>query len=138
MREIVKQFLLTFIPSVLLIFGISLMIYFTDYSTKRKIIKTTEAHLVQLKKEVIIRHIDAVVSDLMFLAEQEELKDSIDQDELGKYMIPNYLSFAQKRALYDQIRILNDKGKEVLRVDYNHGQPEVLIELLLQSKKNRY
>ena len=138
MRKIVEQFLLTFIPSALLIFGISLMIYFTDYSTKRKIIKTREAHLVQLKKEVIIRHIDAVVSDLMFLAEQEELKDSIDQDKLGKYMIPNYLSFAQKRALYDQIRILNDKGKEVLRVDYNHGQPEVVIELLLQSKKNRY
>jgi len=138
MRKIVEQFLLIFIPSVLLIFGISLMIYFTDYSAKRKIIKTREAHLVQLKKEVIIRHIDAVVSDLMFLAEQEELKDSIDQDELGKYMIPNYLSFAQKRALYDQIRILNDKGKEVLRVDYNHGQPEVVVQLLLQSKEKRY
>ncbi len=138
MREIVKQFLLTFIPSVLLIFGISLMIYFTDFSAERKIIKTREAHLVQLKKEVIIRHIHAVVSDLMFLAEQEELRDSLDQDELGKYIISNYLSFAQKRALYEQIRILTDKGKEVLRVDYNRGKPEAVFDLVLQSKKNRY
>jgi len=138
MREIVKQFLVIFVPSVFLIFVISLMIYFTDNNAKRKIIKTREAHLVQLKKEVIIRHLHAVVSDLMFLAEQEELKDSIDQNKLGKYIIPNYLSFSQKRALYDQVRILTDKGKEVLRVDYNNGQPEVVFERVLQSKKNRY
>ena len=138
MRETIKQFLLIFIPSVLLIFGISLMIYFTDFNAERKIIKTRETHLVKLKKEVIIRHLHAVVSDLMFLAEQEELIDSIDQKKLGKYMVPNYLSFSQKRGLYDQIRILTDTGREVLRVDYNNGQPAVAFELLLQSKKNRY
>lgn len=41
-------------------------------------------------------------------------------------------------GIYDQIRFLNAQGKEIIRVDYNRGQPKATPVNKLQNKSNRY
>ncbi|MCB0749366.1 MAG: GGDEF domain-containing protein, partial [Ignavibacteriae bacterium] len=49
-----------------------------------------------------------------------------------------YFEFCRYKAIYDQIRLISDTGMEVIRVNYNNGNPEAVSEDMLQNKSNRY
>ncbi len=46
--------------------------------------------------------------------------------------------FARNKRLYDQIRYLNIRGMEVVRVNYNNGRPSIVPDAELQDKSSRY
>ncbi|MDV2496216.1 MAG: ATP-binding protein [bacterium] len=48
------------------------------------------------------------------------------------------LLFSEHRGLYDQIRFLDETGMEVVRANFNDGNPGVVPDEQLQSKANRY
>ncbi|MFQ5853784.1 MAG: GAF domain-containing protein, partial [Candidatus Binatia bacterium] len=53
-------------------------------------------------------------------------------------MAKEYLRFSAQKGLYDQIRFLDERGMEVVRVNFNDGQPYIVPEGQLQSKADRY
>ncbi len=48
------------------------------------------------------------------------------------------LAFARHRGKYDQIRFLNESGREVIRINWNQGQPIIVPTTELQDKSGRY
>ena len=48
-----------------------------------------------------------------------------------------WMVFSDSKMKYDQLRYLDDQGNELLRINYNKGQPEIVPEDLLQNKKDR-
>jgi diguanylate cyclase len=49
-----------------------------------------------------------------------------------------FLTFVRHKGLYDQVRLLNADGREVVRVNFNNGRPRVVAEERLQNKRDRY
>ncbi len=48
------------------------------------------------------------------------------------------LTWAQTKNVFDQIRIIDNNGMEILRVNYNNGSPSIVQEADLQDKSDRY
>ena len=97
-------------------------------------------HSFLLQRKMARTYFAMIVSDLQFLAKAEELKDYLSHpssDKLAK-INSEYLTFLQNKRNYEQIRYLDDKGMEVVRVNYNGGQPVCICGNELQSKQNRY
>lgn len=58
-----------------------------------------------------------------------ELKDNLEEDLFDWININN---------VYDQIRIIDTSGMEMIRVNYNQGSPTITAEVDLQNKAGRY
>jgi len=93
--------------------------------------------------DVLVQAFSHISQELLILADQRELQNMWDLNEktdpevLSK-LGENYLSVASHRCLYDQIRLLDENGLEVLRVNYNGGHPSIVSPERLQTKKGRY
>lgn len=89
---------------------------------------------------MIAQDFQLLVSDLMFLSEQNELQEMLGSGEAvwQDSLATEYLSFSTRKRLYDQIRFLDETGMEVIRVNFNNGDPYIVPDDQLQSKAKRY
>ena len=50
----------------------------------------------------------------------------------------NFANFPEYKGIYDQVRLLDRHGMEILRINYNGGQPVIVPTDDLQHKGKRY
>lgn len=95
---------------------------------------------VHVRAEMLRKTIGAVLGDLDYLSKQEELIRYVRSGD--KSLLPglarDYLSFSRSRMLYDQIRLFDRRGMELVRVNYNEGIPSIVAKDELQYKGGRY
>ncbi len=137
---LIKNFITIFAPICLLLLIIGAMHYYTFYTTERSAIESTESLNVDLAHRMIMEEIADVGRDLGVLAEHIETRGlpkslswSREQEIADEFRI-----FAGNKGLYDQIRYLDKNGLEIVRVNYNDGDPEIVPFAALQNKSNRY
>lgn len=137
---VVKRSLSIFLPLVALLVGISLLFYYTEAKTEKKIIEAKEAHSIDMATDMISATFKTIISDLLFLADQGALQKMLESDaaDQRKVLAEEYLSFATRKRVYDQIRFLNETGMEVVRINFNGGHPSIVPDEELQFKANRY
>jgi diguanylate cyclase (GGDEF)-like protein len=89
---------------------------------------------------LVANNFETIVSDIVFLSKQNELQHMINADDQTyiSWISNEYLEFCRGKGLYDQIRFLDQTGREVVRVNYNGGEPEIVDQSVLQSKGDRY
>ncbi len=81
-----------------------------------------------------------IARDLLYLASQNSLIDQItdpDQENLEQ-LAQNFIDFSRIKGYYDQIRWIDETGKERVRVEYAPNGPKTAPSDLLQSKHERY
>mgnify|MGYP000489317987 CR=1 FL=1 len=134
-----KNFGMIFIPLIILISLTISIIYSGIARYEKEIIKRAEINRMAVLREVISDKFKLVVSDLRILSEQYELKYMLEEGT-GKLenLAVNFVSFAKRKRVYDQIRFIDKRGMEVLRVNYNRGQPVVVSKRDLQYKGEYY
>lgn len=138
MRVITKHFLTLFLPLAVLL-GIVLLVFYRIASrAERKIMEANEARILDLQMEAITHDFGSVVSDLLFLADQTEVKNMLENSKTLGLVGEEWLSFSRRKGLYDQIRFLNETGMERVRVNYNDGNPAIVPNEQLQLKRDRY
>lgn len=103
-------------------------------------IRKTERFAVDLQREAVSRGLNQVVADMRTLAGQNELAAYLDSGDpvWRQRMAAEYQVLARHARVYDQIRVLDDRGMEVVRVNYNAGNPAVVPDEALQDKAGRY
>ncbi|MDH5749879.1 MAG: ATP-binding protein [Rhodospirillales bacterium] len=103
-------------------------------------LETKERHLVDLGKNSIIHDFHMVYTDVRILGQSTLIADFLDSgtDHDANHVRKSFVSFGEKRGLYDQIRLFNESGKELIRVNFNDGKAEVVPEDQLQDKSDRY
>ena len=95
--------------------------------------------LLDLQVEIVKREFDAIRSDTRFLSEQALLKGFIARGGSGKVELrQEYLLFSREKRMYDQIRYLDESGRESVRIDFHDGRPRAVPEDQLQDKSGRY
>ena len=140
-KRVIKYFLAIFIPPAILIGGMLLLFHRVETASMIGEFKTSEKRVVQQEAKAITDDFRIVLSDLLYLAGQHGLKEIFKDgkaasaiDDLSR----DYLVMSEKKRLYDQIRILDKTGMEVLRINFNNGNPYIVPENQLQSKAHRY
>jgi len=95
---------------------------------------------VQVRKDVVEEQLSSVVGDLEFIASQSVLKQYLQTNDkaLLRQLGDDFLSLVSYKAVYDQIRLFDKRGMEIVRVNYNGGLPVIVPESDLQFKGKRY
>ncbi len=95
---------------------------------------------VNLGKLVMEKDLEAAIADLRVLSQRSEfdIKDAPRDSQPLESLTHEFLVFAQNKRHYDQIRFLNQAGKEVIRINYGPGGPYSVPQGQLQDKSERY
>jgi PAS domain S-box-containing protein len=140
LRAVIKRFLLMFLPLAMLLSGVTLAFYYKDADARRAILDDNEIHRVDAQKEIVDRDFEFVFSDLLVLSTHHALRMLMDtgKPRYREALSKEFLAFARSKHLYDQMRLLDDKGREVISVNSNGGNPYAVPARRLQSKGERY
>lgn len=82
----------------------------------------------------------SVFNDLVYLSKRQELADTKDLSNTleRSRQLEDFKAFIKHKYVYDQLRYIDKKGQEILRVNYNKGNVKVVGVDSLQSKSGSY
>lgn len=95
---------------------------------------------VDLHKKVANSTLKDVTTDLILLYRDSRIPEFLlnpfgpQRSALTRY----FSDTANVKGRYDQIRIISADGQELIRVNYNNGDPQEVAQSQLQQKANRY
>ncbi len=134
-----RIFIFIYLPLFLLLSIIIITYYLNNNKMKLETAKKYELHYVNLLNEVINRKFSGVISDLFIISNLNSMSEDIFNSYHKRLLLSLELyAFLKARKVYDQIRILDKKGNEIVRINRNDGYPEIVDEHKLQNKKDRY
>ena len=104
--------------------------------------RRSDSELLNLEvgKTAIATEISNIQSDVNFLARQAELHryfDHLDSETLT-IMALDFALFANEKTIYDQIRLIDLSGQEIIRINNQDGKSSIVDQEQLQKKTNRY
>jgi PAS domain S-box-containing protein len=134
------QFFVFILPLLVVLIVAAVIHYQIHIQLAHQKIQRNDALNIELMKKTIASVLDNIVSDLLFLAEHNEISGNFDHNSLSSRIniIDEFVVFAKNKKLYDQIRYIDNNGKEVVRINFNSGVPIAVPNKLLQEKKERY
>lgn len=134
-----RQFLLIFLPFLVVFTIASLAHYLTVHNVERVARETGETLNVGLARSAVVNDLAAVITDLMFLVDYVEGQGMSPEGDVQLARIGKlFRGFAGQKHLYGQIRLLDVTGQEIVRVNYSRGNPVLVDASELQDKSERY
>ncbi len=139
-KNSLNLFLVLFLVIGAVLGGAIAIFYRSELNTYVNELKVRERFTLELQSSVIGDEFDSVISDLLFLANQNELFDYCESGIKGgtAEIADEYKALARTKRIYDQIRYLGASGMEMVRVNFNSGKPEAVTDKDLQNKAKRY
>ncbi|NPD86485.1 cache domain-containing protein [Lentimicrobium sp. L6] len=139
-KRILFNTLLVFGPIFLLVLLGSIFILKTQESLEIKLIKDVETSIVDNKLKNIEEEIGHVIHDLLILKSNRSIEKywEFQNEEFVNDLSDEILSIVEYQQVYDQCRIIDIHGVEVIRVNYNKGEPVLAPKNQLQNKADRY
>ncbi len=127
-------------PFFILASVVAYLFLYMDHRNRVQAIKSNTENRVALQVRTINLTFHNVVTDILHLADLNELKQILDTPTIEDKaaLAREYLSFSRQKGICDQIRFLDSRGMEVVRVNYNSGNSSVVPEIKLQNKGQRY
>jgi signal transduction histidine kinase len=115
------------------------LVYRQDLRHREALLLREGSHVIALEREFLSHELRAVHSDLLFLAQRPLLQRLLAGDtEARPALEREYAGFAQSKRFYDQVRFLDEQGRELVRVNRRGDTVEIVDERSLQSKSTRY
>lgn len=135
---------ITFLRYFIALFAVSFLIIclilLTGKNNKIQRAEIEAHHQLEYQKSHILDNFNNIASDLLFLSRLNELqkhKESNSKEELP--LLENeFLEFSKYKKQYDQVRYIDEKGNELIRINKNNKTPYAVTADMLQNKKERY
>ncbi len=119
--------------------SVVMALYMQDRHQEWRLREEEATHRLDLAFELISRELDRVRSDVLFLAEQAPVREFASGNASLRETLENeFSSFIRHKQLYDQVRLLDLSGNELVRVDVAQGGARVVPDNELQDKRERY
>jgi PAS domain S-box-containing protein len=140
LNDFVKRFLAVQVPLAILLAAVIFYYYSVESSKKRHILESYESQILEQQGELIASNFTTIVADLMFLTEYHELHDYLEtgNPDNRKRLSEDWLSLSRRKGIYDQIRYMDNNGAEIIRINFNDGNPIIVPDDMLQNKAKRY
>ncbi len=119
--------------------GLVLVIY--NYNEQRdqvidELVKSQEYRINSAKQEAIAT-LHQLYSDMLQLGVTDQI--GIPPDPmLRERLVDKFITLAEITKRYDQVRLLDSTGMEIIRVNYQNGQASEIPVQELQNKSHRY
>lgn len=132
-----KSFIFSFFLLELL--SVSILYYDLKKDTDNyyQVTKSKFEEKLNLKKELILETFLPLLTDVQYLVTQPALKRFFQDSTHKKYLTDEFLRFSQSSLNYDQIRLLNIDGKEIIRINQTADTVVVVPDNELQDKSKR-
>lgn len=137
---LLRRFSLIYLPvAIILTFAIFASVRL-DSHDRLEMAQVREAARVEIAKGLLAQDFSVASSDLHVLAGTPALRRYLDTaspaalDELAS----QFQEVARTTARYDQIRYLDARGREIVRINFNAGHPAIVPRAQLQDKSGRY
>ena len=139
-RYIIRYFFIIFLLLGSFISGSIVVMYNLENHEQFEKIALEEKLNLRLQVRSIKISFNSIISDILFLSYQNELLDLINNNETKsrELISKEYFQLSQKKGSYDQIRYIDEKGMEIVRVNFNNGKPEIVKQEDLKYKGDRY
>ena len=143
LHSVIVRALMIFLPLLALIVGVGAVVYFNQVAAQMTVIQQRELNTVDLQKKYIIADITMISSDLFYLSQMRmlgeflETKGTISAKHITN-LAEDFLHLSNSRKIYDQIRLLDENGMEIVRINFNEGNPGIVSDDKLQNKVKRY
>ena len=134
-----RRVVLIFVPLVVAAAGIMYLLYRTEASAAWSILQTEQQSLVELGRRRVIVSLEPIVSDAMYLAGQQAVRQWLAARDPAarRNLAAEYLAFAANKVIYNQVRFFDLEGREVVRADRNGRGAHLTPDGQLQDKKHR-
>ncbi|NQT57750.1 MAG: GGDEF domain-containing protein [Bacteroidetes bacterium] len=140
-----KKYLLTHIAIMFFALVILVSLFFYSYAdsvVKNQLAReeSTQQSLITAQKLALESTLQDVASDVLYLADFIGIHQLYNQENpvLNNAAELDFLAYSFRKRTYDQIRFLDNQGQELVRVNYNKGEPEIVSFDNLQNKSDRY
>jgi len=127
-RKALNLFFILFLTIGALLAGSVALLYRAELNTFFSEMMEIERQALGRQSSVIGDEFDAIVSDLLFLSRQNELRAYLQRkDTQTRFAIQaEYMEMSTAKKIYDQIRYLDENGMEKVRVNFAAGKPEAV------------
>ncbi len=139
-QALLKRFALIYLPIVLVLsIALLLSIRHDDLGRVEEIKANVQGH-INVASGLIAQDFDVVTADLRFIANLPLLShylesgNPVQREELEQL----FLTLSREMRRYDQVRYLDADGQEIIRINYNEGNPAIVPHEQLQNKSKRY
>ncbi len=133
-----RQLLVMLVSAILLALLLS-AIYFQERSKESRLRIEQCSHRLALAQEIIVRDLNRVRSDLLFVAALPEVQSANSIAPESLHDATNiFQHFVKSQNAYSQIRLIDRQGMEIARVDWNNNEATVTQRDNLQDKSDRY
>ena len=135
-----KRTNLYFLLSTVIIIGSAYIIFRFNESKEISRMQTEKMISVKLSSEVLTDWMAQALEEIRFLSSARNVTEFINEPTPQNRLevAQRIYHFSDATASYDQIRILDLNGKELIRVDYEEDAPLIISEEELQDKSDRY
>lgn len=139
-KSFYQVFLLIFIPYAVLVTAGFVLFAYIQYQHNIKLIKKNELLQLDLVRKSVVRDLENILPDIEVLANERHIQQFFfrDDESSRKLAEQEIESFSKHKRIYRQIRLLDNKGKERIRVDYVDEKISKIDTGLLQDKSDRY
>ncbi|MBE9535574.1 MAG: PAS domain-containing protein [Proteobacteria bacterium] len=143
-KRSIKDIVYVFIPWMIattLLF--SIYIYDTHKEHLRAV-KTKATAKVEEQTRNILSRLETVIKDVLSLSENNTIQKYTDKPSPALYrdIKKDFISFLTIKKQFDQVRIIDSAGNEMLRINYNNSRDQYLPLPVpaseLQNKSDRY
>ncbi|HET6718631.1 MAG TPA: PAS domain S-box protein, partial [Rhodocyclaceae bacterium] len=129
-----RRWLLYFVPWAVVI-QLALGFYYQIRSQQDlAAIEAESAALTRTGTTVLAQVVQRAMSDLLVLANAGDFAAYAESGALPPTLGEAWIRFLRIKRVYDQIRFIDLTGREVLRVDYQDGQPVAVAAAGLQNQ----
>ena len=138
---VIKKALMAFLPVFFSVIAVTMVILAVYEKLEKDVYQKMEESIVDTKLDNIQSELLHITNDLMILAlnsQMDKLWEEHTNSEVIKSLNEDFLNVAVYRKLYDQVRLIDENGMEVIRVNFNSGEPKIVPQKKLQNKKDRY
>lgn len=139
-RQFFKGIVQCWLVFVLALAAIFWVLYQAEKNAKVDLTRTREQTLIQLAQRELSAELATLHNDTLFLGDLSGLRrwlDAADPAGLASFTA-DLRAFVRRSELFDQARFLDEHGREVVRINWNAGQPEAVPADALQDKSDRY
>ena len=120
-------------------FAISMVIQINDNQTSQNSLISNEQNFLISEKNVIATRMSRYIADLLYIKDDFTMAMWTSPIENAEAFIARqWLAFAGRKMIYDQIRWIDRDGNERIRINYRDSVAYQTPQSGLQNKKERY
>ncbi len=139
-RDVIARFLQLVLPLAVVCIASAVVLIRFEVDVEREKIRFSENASIRMGVNSIRNEVQAITNDLAYLAALGNITDLVSQENqtAHRHIRNEWETFSRIKGAYDQIRWLDNKGQERVRVNYNNGAPGHVPKDKLQNKGSRY